>query len=243
MGQSPLIANVTKVIAYGVVGGLSSVASGGKFKHGFMSVGFAQAFSAKAGKWFPGESGRSARIIAGAIIGGMSSKLGGGKFANGAISAAFVHLFNHEMTANKGSIPISDAEREYAAKGERFGFWMSRFLKGDPFAPTGLMVATNDGLAAWGANSIGMAFNSFSHEKLTALGVDLMRTYVKYVDADYLDMNAGNWRGVLSNDQITQWHHEVFPRNDIPKYAYPGIYIPNRYDSFICKGGCDGYSP
>ncbi|MEJ1410793.1 MAG: hypothetical protein RPU60_11365, partial [Candidatus Sedimenticola sp. (ex Thyasira tokunagai)] len=185
----------------------------------------------------------AARTVSAAIVGGVSAVAGGGKFANGAVSAAFTHLFNNEMTANKGSIQISDAEREYAAKGERFGFWMSRFLKGDPFAPTGLMVATNDGLAAWGANSIGMAFNSFSHEKLTALGVDLMRTYVKYVDADYLDMNAGNWRGVLSNDQITQWHHEVFPKNNIPKYAYPGTYILNRYDSFICKGGCDGYSP
>ncbi len=59
-----------------------------------MSAGFAQAFSAKAGKWFPGESGRSARIIAGAIIGGTSSKLGGGKFANGAVSGAFSRLFN-----------------------------------------------------------------------------------------------------------------------------------------------------
>ncbi|WXG51669.1 MAG: RHS repeat-associated core domain-containing protein [Candidatus Sedimenticola sp. (ex Thyasira tokunagai)] len=231
-----------KAVAHGVTQGVIGTARGGKFKASFLGsfVGHVVGGPIKS---MMGKASVAARTTAAAIIGGVAAVAGGGKFANGAVSAAFTHLFNNEMTANKGSIQISDAEREYAAKGERFGFWMSRFLKGDPFAPTGLMVATNDGLAAWGANSIGMAFNSFSHEKLTALGVDLMRTYVKYVDADYLDMNAGNWRGVLSNDQITQWHHEVFPKNNIPKYAYPGTYILNRYDSFICKGGCDGYSP
>jgi hypothetical protein len=39
-----------------------------------------------------------------------------------------------------------------------------------------------------------------------------MVDYVDWVDADYADTNPNNWRGVLSNDQITTWHEYSFAR-------------------------------
>ncbi len=77
-------------LAHGAVGGASSVASGGKFKEGFLSGGFAS-FTAPALGTAPG--GWVGRTVAAAVIGGTASELGGGKFANGAKTFGFLRLF------------------------------------------------------------------------------------------------------------------------------------------------------
>lgn len=90
-------ARIMKVIAHGAVGGLSSVAQGGKFGHGFLSSGFTQAFSNQIGRIDAGNFGQSPlRIAAAAVIGGTAAELGGGKFANGAVTGAFSRAFNDE---------------------------------------------------------------------------------------------------------------------------------------------------
>ena len=83
---------------HAMVGGISSVASGGKFGHGFISAGFTKLAMGNAGfnmnnrKW----SAIAGRTTVAAVIGGTASTLTGGKFANGAKTAAMMHLLNAE---------------------------------------------------------------------------------------------------------------------------------------------------
>ncbi len=87
-----------KVAMHGAVGGVSSVLQGGKFGHGFVSAGIAQAFSGQIDKIGGNNlAGSAKRIAASAILGGTSSALTGGKFANGAVTGAFSQAFNQEV--------------------------------------------------------------------------------------------------------------------------------------------------
>ncbi|MCF2910861.1 hypothetical protein L1285_21370 [Pseudoalteromonas sp. DL2-H2.2] len=100
-------AKIGKVLAHGLAGGISSVMSGGKFGHGFVSAGFTQAFSGvidkiggrigniTSGSYFD-TINRAKRIIASAVVGGTASSITGGKFVNGAITGAFSRGFNDE---------------------------------------------------------------------------------------------------------------------------------------------------
>lgn len=80
--------SIAKVAAHGVVGGVSTQLSGGKFKSGFYSGSFTEAFGVRTGNY-------ATDIAAAAIVGGTASDIGGGKFANGAITGAFSYAFNH----------------------------------------------------------------------------------------------------------------------------------------------------
>ncbi|MET0116416.1 MAG: RHS repeat-associated core domain-containing protein [Sedimenticola sp.] len=100
----------TKVVAHGVVGGLSSVASGGKFKHGFLSAGFTQTIAGKIDGWFP--DSKLARVVASSVVGGTASKLGGGKFENGAVTGAFSYIMA-DMRSSGASLSNSE-EPAYA---------------------------------------------------------------------------------------------------------------------------------
>ncbi|MDO8345584.1 MAG: FG-GAP-like repeat-containing protein [Cellvibrio sp.] len=66
----------------GMLGGVSSVISGGKFGHGFISAGLGAAAGSNFGYGFTG-------MAAAMVIGGTMSEMTGGKFKNGAASAAF----------------------------------------------------------------------------------------------------------------------------------------------------------
>ena len=101
------------VVGHGVVGGVSNVAMGGKFKDGFISaaVGKAAAVSnftgaaaggitkglSSSGFVSSGAAGVIARTLIAGVVGGTATALSGGKFANGAYTAAFQHLLNQEM--------------------------------------------------------------------------------------------------------------------------------------------------
>jgi hypothetical protein len=98
-GLHDIAPGLGKVFAHGMVGGISSVMSGGDFKSGFMAAAFTQAFSWKAGEdIFGGDikdfGVRMKNAFAAAIIGGTASVIGGGKFANGAITGAMSRMFN-----------------------------------------------------------------------------------------------------------------------------------------------------
>ena len=91
---------VAKSLAHGVIGGISSVAHGGRFLSGFISAGTSQGFAqiggyeaigVSAGPSSAGDYAYSA--AASAVVGGTAAVLGGGKFKNGAITAAFAHTF------------------------------------------------------------------------------------------------------------------------------------------------------
>ena len=74
-----------KALTHGAVGGITSVLGGGRFGHGFVSAGAAQALSGPIGRI----GGRFQRTAAAAAVGGTLSAATGGKFANGAVTAAF----------------------------------------------------------------------------------------------------------------------------------------------------------
>jgi hypothetical protein len=87
-----------KVLSHGVAGGVMNSLQGGKFGHGFVSAGVAQAASGMIDGIDPGNAGYSAsRTFAAAMLGGSVSAATGGKFAAGAATAAFSRAFNDEM--------------------------------------------------------------------------------------------------------------------------------------------------
>ncbi len=87
-----------KAIAHGVVGGVSSLASGGEFLTGFLSAGFTQATSNINNLYTQGKGINLGNAAKAAVVGGTASVLGGGKFANGAITGAFSRMFNDDGT-------------------------------------------------------------------------------------------------------------------------------------------------
>lgn len=84
---------------HGLVGGLASVALGGKFRAGFLAAGMAEASSFGA----PASEDPWIGLIRHTIAGGFGSVLGGGKFGNGALTGAFGYLFNHLLDGSEWS--------------------------------------------------------------------------------------------------------------------------------------------
>ena len=107
-------------LVQGVVGGLASKMSGGKFSHGFISAGISSLAGGQIGKI----NDTAGRVVARAVIGGTVSKLTGGKFGNGAFSAAFSQALA-ETIANRPAPEMSDldatsaqmSDAMYGAKG------------------------------------------------------------------------------------------------------------------------------
>ncbi len=82
-----------KIALHGMVGGISELAQGGNFGHGFASAGVTQGSSPLIKRL--GHT-KISRVFIAAIIGGLASRVSGGKFANGAVTGAFSRLFNDE---------------------------------------------------------------------------------------------------------------------------------------------------
>lgn len=80
-----------KVLTHAAAGGVLSVLQGGKFGHGFVSAGFAEAGAST----IDGNLHSSfAKVAASAMVGGSVSYLAGGKFGNGAATGAMQMAFN-----------------------------------------------------------------------------------------------------------------------------------------------------
>lgn len=104
-GQLTAQQMVTKTVAHGVVGGVSSAASGGSFESGFFSSVAAEGVSlaasdgsnALAGRFgltgtSPGAAAYTA--VAAAVVGGATGELTGGRFEDAALTSALGALFN-----------------------------------------------------------------------------------------------------------------------------------------------------
>ncbi len=89
-----------KVIAHGMVGGITSVLQGGKFGHGFVSAGLSKAITPYVNTLVGGNDYYGVAVTA--IVGGTISRATGGKFANGAITAAMGYVFNY-MQSNSAT--------------------------------------------------------------------------------------------------------------------------------------------
>ena len=108
---------VFKVVAHGVVGGLSQELQGGRFVSGFLAAGATQAFSLSGGFNRLGVSnspegfgGYAQNAAAAAVVGGTASVIGGGKFQNGAITGAFSRLFNDFKPWEKPTVQHQTSE-------------------------------------------------------------------------------------------------------------------------------------
>ena len=95
---------IAKVAAHGFVGGISSVAQGGKFSQGFLSAGATQALSTPIDNL----DRATIRVAAAAVVGGTAAELGGGKFANGAVTGAFSRAFNDELDRHEKPVWPTD---------------------------------------------------------------------------------------------------------------------------------------
>lgn len=74
-----------KVTAHGLIGGINSKLMGGKFAHGFASMGFTQGANIQFG---------NTGMLGSAVIGGVASELAGGSFKYGAIQSAMSYGLN-----------------------------------------------------------------------------------------------------------------------------------------------------
>jgi RHS repeat-associated protein len=241
--------DVARVAAHAAVGCATAEASGGTCKSGAMSAGFSEI--ATVNNW---QAQGAYGVVSAAAIGGVSSVLGGGKFANGAITAAYGYLFNQLAHASQASgnepIPVTEQERILSRNSTfaltsgdiggaelfRIGFWEDRYLRGDPLAANGLGVVLNNKWQGQLTNFLAGTQGA----RGTRVGVDIISTYVRYLDQDFANTSLGNWRGVLSDDQITAFHREVFARQGIPMSRYLPGWIPG---VTACKPKCDPYSP
>ena len=139
VGHSGLFAEGwQQVVGHGVVGGLSHMAQGGKFVHGFIASAFTKYIEGDIGSIGDGEAwGAPARIVTAAVVGGTTSVIAGGKFANGAIAGAFARAFNDEMTRRQKEPTFTDALRDkefwkiYAQKVKQLGFATGKMLLGE----------------------------------------------------------------------------------------------------------------
>ena len=103
-----------RIAAHGIVGGITSELSGGKFGHGFAAAGCTQAAGEMGGDSLFVEgaeslSDRAGNAIKAAIIGGSASVLSGGKFGNGAITGAFSRLLNDDATVRQQEAGCGDS--------------------------------------------------------------------------------------------------------------------------------------
>jgi RHS repeat-associated protein len=96
--------DASTLVTHSLVGGIVSVAGGGKFGSGFIAAGFASQFEpGPPQNWEQAAFGATEAAVAG----GFGSMLGGGKFENGAVTGAFGYLFNctlHPGTCTQGEV-------------------------------------------------------------------------------------------------------------------------------------------
>jgi len=92
---------VLQVLAHGAVGGLMSVARGGKFDDGFKSGAVGKLVTVGTRGTGLGHTGRFAAAV---ISGGLAAEAGGGKFSDGATTAAFGYLFNEMVSQSSEKI-------------------------------------------------------------------------------------------------------------------------------------------
>jgi RHS repeat-associated protein len=77
---------LSRMVAQGFIGGLTSSIQGGNFGSGFLAAGVGS-----LGGFLGGGTFDPGRLLVSAALGGAASVLGGGKFENGAITAAFAY--------------------------------------------------------------------------------------------------------------------------------------------------------
>lgn len=204
-----------QITAHAVVGGVSAVASGGKFGHGFLSAGITKG---AGGAFLPGGSNLTAGQVAGgtvvsALIGGTVSELTGGKFANGARTGAMQYLLNQASKVDYRKI-WKDMKRTWSSH------W-GGVVKSDPLLSSTANVAEITYEKPWEVLSAGGAIVGGAKLCLSLAGCVGGGPSILY-GIDQLDT-------LINNDQMT-WSQEalgdVLSHPDA-RLAFPFIQDPH----------------
>jgi RHS repeat-associated protein len=133
---------MAKIAAHGTVGGLASVANGGRFESGFLSSGLSEL--AGQNNLYGSAKGNGWQIASGAaraaIVGGTVSELSGGSFESGALNAAMGRLFNGVAHASPVATALED-----------IGMAIRGFVTGSAEWATAAGRAGAVGVVAWAA--------------------------------------------------------------------------------------------
>lgn len=106
-----------------------------------------------------------------------------------------------------GDLRVTAEQRIAAMRGDRKTFWRLRKEVGDPVADVAIPILENRGINGRVANILtGLTDDP---EKLQRLGVALMRVHIRATKYDY-EHCIGNVPGLLSPDQVAEYHHVVF---------------------------------
>ena len=209
-----------KLVAHGVSQGVITQATGGSFKHGFLSAAISSSTPSI-------KSSVALDVALAAASGGIAAELSGGKFATGAFTASIVRLFNHnhqelELKANE----MVDALTPYAESGDIEGFWKTAKQYGDPLADLALefhgsLYGDTPGtryaigrLELWSTGSNYRLSPSDLLALKNRVGIDLLRRHLTAIRGDI----AGRYGkiGILSVDQVDRYHIDYFKRIGIP---------------------------
>lgn len=121
---------------------------------------------------------------------------------------------NHNLF-HYGDQTITPEQKLSIMKGDRNSFWQSRQDVGDPIADVAIPILNDSGINGKVANWLtGLRGNP---EKLNQLGVDLMIEHAKYVTDDIRSC-IGNVPGVLSPEQVAEYHHNVFKKHGVGSF-------------------------
>ena len=171
------------VVAYGAIGGITSVLQGGKFGDGFRSAAITGALGGLGAKISNGMGnlGKAATKI---ILGGTSSELTGGKFVNGAASVAAVYAVQGIAAVGK---PFVQAVGK-AMRGVRT--WLAKTVWPSHYERNAINEQNLRALGLWGIEGA-------TPEILTGEGLQLELTdYDRKVYHDFGPGNEGNQRWV-----------------------------------------------
>ena len=129
----------------------------------------------------------------------------------------------NEEEVTECSVPLTEQERKWADNGNRQAFWRSRVSRGDPFSLTALGVVNNDPLGGQIANSR-LQVSLFLYgprpgPTLNQVGIQIMQAHVRAID------QFAPETGVLTANQFTQYHYDVFDSYGLPRNTFGGTPI------------------
>ncbi|BAP56384.1 hypothetical protein THII_2087 [Thioploca ingrica] len=123
------------------------------------------------------------------------------KYGNIALTDQNERLFDY------GDQRITSEQRVAIMRGDRKSFWTARKKVGDPIADVAIPILNNTGINGKFANWLTGLKND--PVRLNQLGVALMLEHAKAVTYD-LKTCIGNIPGLLSPEQVAEYHHAVF---------------------------------
>ena len=120
--------------------------------------------------------------------------------------------------------PLSQAELDASARGDRRAFWSSRAARGDPLGATALSIVNDTGLGHLANQRLSNAFSWRNSDlssaqisaKVQSVGVQLMRAHVNLLI---------NTRGQVNAVDIADYHFDVFRENLLPADTFGGAPI------------------